>query len=182
MGGYSILRRLPFGSLCRECDSITTIQHLGLDAMRVYKILESFYCPQLSTANMGYWNRRIQIQQLPGYQALQNLGSPKIPKGQTNMCPAGMLCLGHSLRTSNLMEVLCPAVVGVGGAGAFACVKVSTMSNGHGILFACRVRFGLLILRDVQAFGWSGTEVALLQFYLFRCGWRFANCLRTSIL
>ena len=76
--------------------------------MHVYKILESFYCPQLSTANMGYWSPL-------------EFGIPKDPKrSKKYMCPTRMLCLGHSLRTSTLMEVLCPAVVGVGGAGAFA--------------------------------------------------------------
>lgn len=64
--GYWGLYLEPRMLMSEECDSITTIQHLGLDAMHVYKILESFYC--------------------------------------------------HSLRTSTLMEVLCPAVVGVGGA------------------------------------------------------------------
>eukprot|EP00435_Cladocopium_sp_Y103_P000370 s3897_g1.t1 len=64
--GYWGLYLEPRMLMSAECDSIKTIQHLGLDAVHVYKILESFYC--------------------------------------------------HSLRTSTLMEVLCPAVVGVGGA------------------------------------------------------------------
>lgn len=40
----------------RECESIKTIQHLGLDAVRLYKILESFYCSlprQVSVWRLG---------------------------------------------------------------------------------------------------------------------------------
>jgi len=49
--------------------------------MHVYKILESFYCPQLS-ANMGYWS------------PFRFFGIPKDPKRSKKIqkeCPTGML-------------------------------------------------------------------------------------------
>jgi len=115
--GYWGLYLEPQTLMSGECESIKTIQHLGLDAVRLYKILESFYC--------------------------------------------------HSLRTSNLVAVLCPIGMGLGGA-----IAALRLAYGQAYFNIWTDEESMVELKKLYSVRTVGTKL-VLRFWRLRVGMLF---------